>query len=106
MNCKDFEKQMPDYQADMLSTKELTDFMNHLSECLACQEELAIHYLIHDGIMHLEDGKTFDLMKIMDAHQERSMTQLKRRRILNKIIYGLEAFIVLAIIIIIFLIIF
>ena len=103
MTCKEFEKQMPHYQADILSTRELTDFMTHLSECSACQEELAIHYLIHDGIMHLEDGNAFDLQKIMDRHQERSMAQLKRRRFTKKVIYGLEVLIIIAIFIILFL---
>ena len=103
MNCKDFEKQIPFYQADTLSTKELNDFMTHLSECATCQEELAIYYLVHDGIMHLEDGKAFDLQQIMDAHKERSLMQLKRRRIINRIIYGLEALIVIAIIIVVLL---
>ena len=105
MNCKEFEKLMPDYQADMLSTKELTDFMAHLSECGSCQEELAIHYLVHDGIMHLEDGKAFDLQHIMDTHKERSLRQLRKRRIINRFIYGLEALIVIAIIVVVFLII-
>jgi len=104
MNCKEFEKQMPDYQADMLSTKELNEFMTHLSECDACQEELAIHYLVHDGIMHLEDGKAFDLKKIMESHKERSLKQLKRRRIISRFIFGLEALIVIALIVVVILI--
>ncbi|MCL2719027.1 MAG: zf-HC2 domain-containing protein [Lachnospiraceae bacterium] len=105
MNCKEFEKQIPDYQADKLSTKKLTEFMTHLSGCSACQEELAIHYLVHDGIMHLEDGKAFDLQQIMDGHKERSLTQLKKRRFVKKIVYGLEVLIIAAIITVIYLII-
>ncbi|MCL2050131.1 MAG: zf-HC2 domain-containing protein [Lachnospiraceae bacterium] len=100
MDCKEFEKQIPNYQTDKLSTKKLNDFMAHLSECAACQEELAIYYLVHEGIMHLEDGKAFDLLKIMNDHKERSMVQLRKRRFFGKIIYGLYVLIIIAIFVI------
>jgi hypothetical protein len=33
MNCKDFEKQIPLFQEDALSIKELNEFMAHIGEC-------------------------------------------------------------------------
>lgn len=105
MNCKEFEKQIPFYQEDNLSTKELIDFMAHMGECSACHEELAIHYLINEGIMHLEDGSAFDLQQIMNDHKERSRAQLKRRKTINRIIYSLEAAIVIVIVVFVIIII-
>jgi t-SNARE complex subunit (syntaxin) len=104
MNCKDFEKQIPFFQEEALTLKELKEFMAHIDECKECQEELAIHYLINEGILRLEDGDAFDLQQIMDNHMERAMTQLKRRRSVQRFVYGIEGLIVIAIIVILVLI--
>lgn len=100
MDCKEFEKAIPFFQEDTLTNKELKLFMDHLDECGQCKEELAINYLINEGILSLKDGKTFDLQQVMDSHMERAKVRLKRRRTLQVIIYGFEAALVIAIVVI------
>ncbi|MCL2254022.1 MAG: zf-HC2 domain-containing protein [Lachnospiraceae bacterium] len=106
MNCKEFEKHIPRYQEDKLSIGELSAFLAHLGECPVCQEELAIHYLINDGILRLEEGGAFDLQQIMNDHRERSINQLRKRRIWNRVVYGLEVLIVILVAVLVFLILF
>jgi hypothetical protein len=103
MKCREFNKQIPLYQEESLSTKELKAFIAHISDCTDCQEELAIRYLVNDGLMRLEDGETFDLQQIMDDHMIRAMRQLKRRRIVQTLIYSFQALLVLTLAVIIFL---
>ncbi|MDR0221764.1 MAG: zf-HC2 domain-containing protein [Lachnospiraceae bacterium] len=97
-DCKDIMKLIPRYQAETLSTRELKAFLAHIDECKECQEELAIHYLINEGIMRLEDGAAFDLPQIMEAHRARATTQLKRRSAMQMLVYVFEVLIVLAVI--------
>ncbi len=104
MNCKEIEKMIPFFQEDTLSTKELKTFMAHIDECPECKEELAIHYLINEGMLRLEDGSVFDLQKVMDSHMERARKRLKMRRILQMAVYGAEGLVVIAIAIILLLI--
>jgi hypothetical protein len=103
INCRDFNKQIPLYQEEALSTKELKAFIAHISGCAECQEELAIRYLINDGLMRLEDGEAYDLQQIMDTHKVRAMNQLKKRRTLQRLVYGFQALLVIALIIVLYL---
>jgi hypothetical protein len=89
---------IPRYQAEALSTKELKAFLSHIDECAECQEELAIHYLINEGIMRLEDGEAFDLPQILEAHRNRAAAQLKRRSVMQMLVYIFEVLIVWAVI--------
>lgn len=100
MNCKDFEKQIPLFHEEMLSAKELKEFMAHIGECAECQEELAIHYLINEGIMRLEDGNAFDLQHLMASHMAKATALLKKRRMIQMAVYGFEVLLVLTIIVI------
>ena len=91
MKCKDFEKQIPLYQDNMLSTKELSAFVTHLDDCRECQEEMTIYYLVNEGIMHLEEEGDFDLQKIMGGHRERLAARLQMRHRIFMLIYASSA---------------
>jgi hypothetical protein len=105
-DCKDIIRLIPRYQAEALSTKELKAFLAHIDRCEECQEELAIHYLINEGIIRLEDGDAFDLPQIMDAHKARATAQLKRRSAMQMLVYIFEVLIVLAVITVLLLVFF
>ncbi len=104
MNCKDIEKLFPFFQEDTLTNKELQKFMDHIDNCPECQEELAIYYLINEGMLRLEDGSVFDLQEVMDDHMERARRRLRARRFLQLAIYGMESLVVVAIVVILSLI--
>lgn len=61
MKCKEFEKDIPDFLSDKLDEYKLPDFVAHVKNCKACEEELAIQYLTTEGLIRLEEGSAFSL---------------------------------------------
>ena len=57
MDCITFNKDIDAYLSDRLDDEELNDFLNHLRDCKSCAEELEVNYIVHEGIVRLEDGK-------------------------------------------------
>ena len=66
MNCKEFEKRIPDFIARRLDYPALKRFIGHMEECGNCKEELVIQFLVTEGIQRLEEGGAFDLQAELD----------------------------------------
>ena len=49
MNCKEFEKNIPDFIAGKLDFQTLQEFGEHMRECPGCKEELVIQFLVTEG---------------------------------------------------------
>ena len=54
MNCKEFEKNIPDFIAGKLDFQTLQEFGEHMRECPGCKEELVIQFLVTEGMQRLE----------------------------------------------------
>lgn len=67
MDCKEFEKMIPDFIERRLDYFELKEFDGHLKQCDNCKEELVIQFLVSEGMQRLEEGDAFDLQKELDA---------------------------------------
>ena len=61
MECKEIEKQIPDFIAKKLDYVSLKAFAEHVESCPKCEEELTIRVLIDEGLVRLEEGSAFDL---------------------------------------------
>ena len=61
MECKEFERRIPDYLAKKLDYPALKLFLEHLDECADCREELDIQFLVAEGMHRLAEGNAFDL---------------------------------------------
>ena len=70
MNCKEFEKNIPEFIAGKLDFLTLQEFGEHMQECPGCKEELVIQFLVTEGIQRLEDGNAFDLQKELNTRME------------------------------------
>ena len=66
MECREFEKMIPDFLAGKLNFMVLSQFEEHRKQCSCCQEELEIQFLVAEGIQHLEEGDTFDLQRELE----------------------------------------
>ena len=66
MNCKEFEKNIPDFIAGKLDFQTLQEFGGHMRECPGCKEELVIQFLVTEGMQRLEDGDAFDLQRELE----------------------------------------
>ena len=77
MDCKEFERLIPDFISNNLDYSTLKSFINHMEKCKDCKEELIIRFLVSEGIQHLEDGITFDLQSELDKRLEETKQQIK-----------------------------
>lgn len=67
MDCKEFEKMIPNFIERRLDYFELKEFDEHLKQCDNCKEELVIQFLVSEGMQRLEEGDAFDLQTELDT---------------------------------------
>lgn len=63
LDCKDYEKLIPDFLTDKLDSETAEKFIEHIENCPECMEEVSIQFLITEGMNRLEQGSTFELAK-------------------------------------------
>lgn len=101
MDCKEANKRMSGFLNDELSSRELKDFLGHISCCKDCKEELSIQFLVQEGMARLEDGSTFDLKSELD----KLLTDVERKMVfyqwLRYLVYGVEILAIITIVVII-----
>jgi len=76
MDCKEFEKLIPDFISQKLDYPGLLRFREHMEHCEDCKEELTIQFLVTEGIQRLEDGNAFDLQKELRLCQEEARRKI------------------------------
>lgn len=77
MDCKEFEKLIPDFFERKLDFLTLSQFNKHRLECEDCNEELVIRFLVTEGIQRLEEGDAFDLQKELNQYLEEAERKIK-----------------------------
>lgn len=77
MNCKEFERLIPDYIEKKLDYLTLKRFSDHMEHCPDCKEELVIQFLVTKGIERLEDGNAFDLQGELDQRLEEARRKIR-----------------------------
>ena len=77
MNCKEFEKNIPEFIAGKLDFLTLQEFGEHMQECPGCKEELVIQFLVTEGMQRLEDGDAFDLQRELEIRLTESKRKVK-----------------------------
>uniref|UniRef100_UPI004056C820 hypothetical protein n=1 Tax=Acetatifactor sp. TaxID=1872090 RepID=UPI004056C820 len=97
MNCKDFEKLIPDFFERKLDFFTLNQFNKHRKECKSCAEELAIRFLVTEGIQRLEEGDAFDMQRELDQHLEEAERKIRNHSRLIRMGEALEILAILAI---------
>ena len=77
MNCKEFEKNIPDFISGKLGFLTLQEFGEHMEKCPGCKEELVIQFLVTEGMQRLEDGDAFDLQKELEVRLLEAKRKMK-----------------------------
>ncbi len=75
MDCKEFEKMIPNFIGRKLDFLALKSFHEHMEQCENCKEELVIQFLVSEGMQRLEEGDAFDLQKEL----EQRIAETKRK---------------------------
>lgn len=70
MECKEFERLIPGFIRRQLDYPTLKLFYEHRESCEECREELAIQFLVAEGMQRLEDGNAFDLQSELGLRLE------------------------------------
>ena len=98
MDCKETRKNINRFIEDELEGRQLQDFMKHITDCAECKEELAIQYLVAEGIQHLEKGSTFDLQGQMEKKIESAEKKIRSRKRVIAVMYVMETIAILGVI--------
>ncbi len=98
MDCKETRKNIYKFIEDGLDGKELQAFMKHVSECEECMEELAIQYLVTEGMQHLEKESSFDLQNQLEKKMESARRRIRSRKRVIYFMYVMETLAILAVI--------
>ena len=78
MDCKEFEKLIPDYIAKKMNYLTLKRFSEHMDKCENCKEELTIKFLVTEGIQRLEDGRAFDLQAELNGRLNEAKKEIEK----------------------------
>jgi len=77
MDCKEFERMIPNFIDHKLNYFKLKEFDGHLRQCDKCEEELVIQFLVREGMQRLEEGDAFDLQKELDSRISEARLRLR-----------------------------
>ena len=58
MNCKEFEKNIPDFISGKLDFLTLQEFGEHMEKCPGCKEELVIQFLVTEGMQQEKEEES------------------------------------------------
>lgn len=94
MDCRDYEKIIPEFISGKMDYLTMKDFVNHINNCAECKEELVIQFLIGEGLNRLEEGRAFDLQKELDNRMNDAAKKVQRQD--NLVRFGTRAAIVIA----------
>lgn len=89
-DCRTFTKMIPAFLNDSLRMRELSAFLAHIETCPACREELAMQYLLYEGLQRVESGKTLDLKKDLEDLIAQAGKRLSARQLLLQAAMGTE----------------
>lgn len=98
MNCKEFEKLIPDFFDKKMDFLTLNQFNKHMKNCPDCKEELTIRFLVIEGIQRLEEGDAFDLQRELKQHLDEAERKIRRHKHVLQIGEILEVLAILVVI--------
>ena len=105
MDCREVERSITQFIHDKMNKDEIEEFVNHIYGCDSCKEEVAIQYLITEGMNRLEEGETFTLQEELDAKLEHARRRAILRKWMRRFLYVFEAAtIIVAVLIVIILV--
>ena len=80
MECKEFEKLIPDFFERKMDFPTLNQFNEHMKQCPDCKEELTIRFLVTEGIQRLEEGDAFDLQKELRQQLDEAEKKIRKNK--------------------------
>ena len=94
MDCTEFEKLIPEFLTQEMDFRTLRKFNEHMDTCKECHEELAIQFLVAEGMQHLEEGDAFDLQRELEIRRIEAENRVKYHSLLLYLGAALELIII------------
>lgn len=91
MKCLEIQHRMAAFIENQLDERDTEEFVAHIEGCESCREELAIQYLITEGMRCLEDGSAFDLNKELEEKLQLTLKRMRYKKNVNRMMLSLEA---------------
>lgn len=88
MDCREFQKLIPDFIHDSMETEYMEAFVQHSRECEECFDELEIYYMLYEGLDKVEKdaGASFNLKEALSAKialYEEIVYQIYKRKVIG-----------------------
>ncbi len=90
MDCTAAERRISSFLSGDLDERDTEEFVGHIEQCEACMEELAIQYLISEGMHRLEDGGAFDLNKELNDMLVWTKRRVHHKKIFDRVMFCAE----------------
>lgn len=97
MECLEVQHRMAAFIDNELDERDMEEFVTHIEGCESCWEELAIQYLVTEGMRRLEDGSAFDLNRELQEKLQQTLKRIRYKKKLNAVMLLLEAASVIAV---------
>ena len=62
MNCREFQKRIPEIISDKVSEEYLIDVVKHVEKCKDCYDELEIYFVLEYGLKDDDNKKSMNLI--------------------------------------------
>ncbi len=100
LNCREAEKCIEDYIGHQLPIEKQEAFLQHISQCRECREELEINYMVYVGIAGLEEDRLdiYDLPGALERELEVSHQQVQQHRRAQQVNYVLTTLAIVGVI--------
>ena len=100
MTCIEAEKMIVPYINGELKPMELEDFLDHLSVCESCREELEIYYMVDVGLKKIEDDDAnYDFVGDLRRRLEESSRTVRRFFVLQVTRYAVGTLMAMALVV-------
>ncbi|MDE7476856.1 MAG: zf-HC2 domain-containing protein [Lachnospiraceae bacterium] len=86
MDCKEAQRCIHLFLKDELDVDTAFRFVEHVSSCNECMEELTVEYLLREGINRLENAEDIDVQSELEDRLNRAIT---RKRVQKQLKAGL-----------------
>lgn len=99
MKCEEALTKIEAYINHTLNGRELEEFLEHVTSCQECYDELETYYIISVGMRYLEEEnlESYNIPKMLQEDLHTRERQVRRRNILRKtaVLFGVLFFIVI-----------
>lgn len=92
MDCKRAQSMVTPYILKKLNDKDLEEFLDHISTCRECCEELEIYFTVHYTLARLDDeegGQVYDVENALQNNLEESRFYVWRTRVAKIYRFGI-----------------